>query len=305
MAHDGHSHEEGGHSHNHSGTSASRLSIALALTGSFFVGEVVGGLVFKSLALLSDAAHMFTDVTALVIALVAIKVGMRAADDKRTFGYRRLEILAAAFNAILLFGVAIYVLIEGVRRFFEPVPVGSTGMMIIAVGGLAINLVSMKILTAGKEKSLNVKSAYLEVWADMIGSVGVIVGATIISITGLQWVDPVIAIGIGLWVLPRTWILLKDSTQILLEGAPRGLVLADIRKALQGVEGVKAIHDLHIWVSGADQPSCSLHVELSPGAASDDVRTRLTTKLKGDHGVSHVTIQTETMPCDDQTSLHP
>jgi cobalt-zinc-cadmium efflux system protein len=305
MAHDEHSHEEGGHSHDHSNTSASRLTIALALTSSFFIAEVVGGFVFKSLALLSDAAHMFTDVMALVIALVAIKVGMRAADEKRTFGYRRLEILAAAFNAVLLFGVAIYVLIEGVRRFFEPVPVGSTGMMVIAVGGLVINIVSMKILTAGKEKSLNVKSAYLEVWADMIGSIGVIAGAIIISLTGLQWVDPVIAIGIGLWVLPRTWILLKDSTQILLEGAPRGMVLGDVRKALEGVQGVTAIHDFHVWVSGADQPSCSLHAELAPGADSDDVRARLTTLLKGEHGVSHVTIQTEAKPCDDQATLHP
>lgn len=210
MADHDHDHAEAdGHAHSHvQNASAKRLTIALVLTGSFLLVEVAGGLIFKSLALLSDAAHMFTDVAALAIALAAIKIGQRAADDRRTYGYRRFEILAAAFNAVLLFAVAIYVLVEGIRRIVEPEPVQSTGMFIVAFFGLLINLLSMRILSGGKDQSLNIKGAYLEVWADMLGSLGVLVGALVIRFTSWTWVDPVVAIGIGLWVLPRTWILL-------------------------------------------------------------------------------------------------
>ncbi|MGH1557373.1 cation diffusion facilitator family transporter [Caulobacter segnis] len=183
----------------------------MALTSTFLIAEVVAGIAFNSLALLSDAAHMFTDAAALAIALAAIRVGQKKATEEFTFGYRRFEILAAAFSAILLFGVAIYVLVEGVKRIVNPEPVGSVGMFIVAVLGLVINLISMRLLSSHKDKSLNVKGAYLEVWADMLGSVGVIAGAIVIKFTGWRFVDPIVAIGIGLWVLPRTWILLKDT----------------------------------------------------------------------------------------------
>lgn len=292
--------------HSHVQNANSRqLTIALALTATFLVAEVVGGLVFKSLALLSDAAHMFTDVAALAIALAAIKIGQRAADERRTFGYRRFEILAAAFNAVLLFGVAIYVLIEGGRRLFEPQPVQSTGMLVVASLGLAVNLISMRILAGGKDKSLNVKGAYLEVWADMVGSIGVIGAAVLIGFTGWTWVDPIVAIGVGLWVLPRTWVLLRDSTNILLEGAPTGVALAAIRKTIAETPGVAGVHDLHVWVSGADQPNCSAHVVLAATADSDSVRRALATRLEADFDVHHVTIQTEHTPCDQREGLHP
>lgn len=300
-----HTHGEGGHAHGHiQTTSAKRLTIALVLTGAFLIAEVVGGLYFKSLALLSDAAHMFTDVAALAIALAAIRIGQRAADERRTFGYRRFEIIAAALNAVLLFAVAIYVLIEGIRRIIAPEPVGSTGMLIVAVLGLIINLISMRMLAGGKDSSLNVKGAYLEVWADMLGSVGVIAGAIAIRFTGWTWVDPAVAIAIGLWVLPRTWILLRDSTHILLEGAPRSVVFADIRSAIFAVPGVAGIHDLHVWVSGADQPSCSAHIELAAGAVHDEVRAEVSAMLESRFDLHHVTLQTEATPCEDRDRLH-
>ncbi|WP_281399800.1 cation diffusion facilitator family transporter [Sphingomonas rhizophila] len=196
-------HDHGGGAHNHAaGANSKMLAIALGLTTAFLIAELIGSFVFNSLALLSDAAHMFTDSAALAIALAAVKIGQRPADDARTFGYRRFEILAAAFNALLLFAVAGYVLWEGIGRFFEPAEVQSTGMLIVAAIGLVVNLIAMKLLSAGKESSLNVKGAYLEVWADMLGSIGVIVGALVIMFTGWQWVDPLVAIGIGLWVLP-------------------------------------------------------------------------------------------------------
>jgi cobalt-zinc-cadmium efflux system protein len=289
-----------GHDHGASQANGRRLAIALALTSTFLIAEVVAGIVFNSLALLSDAAHMFTDAAALAIALAAIRVGQKKANEEFTFGYRRFEILAAAFNAILLFGVAIYVLVEGVKRIVAPEPVQSTGMFIVAVLGLVINLISMRLLSSHKDKSLNIKGAYLEVWADMLGSLGVIVGAIVIKFTGWRFVDPIVAIGIGLWVLPRTWILLKDTSRILLEGAPPGMALAGVRKAISETAGVASVHELHLWTTGADQAVCTVHVVLSDGADGETVRKAIATRLETDFDLHHVTIQTEVVECAEE-----
>ena len=303
-----HDHGAGGHSHDHTaGANAKMLGWALALTSAYLVAEVVGAYVFNSLALLSDAAHMMTDVVALAIALAAIKVGQRPADDRRTFGYRRFEILAAAFNALLLFAVAIYVLVEAIGRFREPEAVQSTGMLVVATIGLVVNLLSMRLLTAGKDASMNVKGAYLEVWADMIGSVGVIAGALAIRFTGWTWVDPVVAIGIGLWVLPRTWILLRDTTNVLLEGVPGGIKLPELRAAIAGVPGVAGVHDLHVWSTTNDEINCTAHVTLGDQGDPDAVRKAVAATLDGRFGIEHSTIQTEAAgePCEDDGHLHP
>lgn len=301
-----HDHSSGGHSHDHTaGANAKMLTIALLLTGSFLVAEVVGAFVFNSLALLSDAGHMLTDVAALMIALMAIRIGQKAADDKRTFGYRRFEILAAAFNAIMLFAVAIYVLVEAVQRFREPEPVGSTGMLIVAVLGLAVNLIAMRLLMAGKDQSLNVKGAYLEVWADMLGSIGVIAGALLIRFTGWTLVDPIVAVGIGLWVLPRTWILLKDTTNVLLEGVPGGLGLGDIRGAIAEVPGVGGVHDLHVWSMASDDVSLTAHIEIADAADGDKIRAAVRSMLVDRFEIEHVTIQTEAEACSGDDHIHP
>jgi cobalt-zinc-cadmium efflux system protein len=297
MAHD---HEGAGHSHDHTaGANAKMLGWALALTSTYLVAEVIGGLVLNSLALLSDAAHMLTDVAALVIALLAIKMGKKAPDEKRTFGYRRFEILAAAFNVVLLFFIAIYVFVEAIKRFNEPQEIQSWGMLVVATIGLAVNLVSMRLLMAGKDSSFNVKGAYLEVWADMIGSVGVILGALAIKFTGWTWVDPVVAVAIGLWVLPRTWTLLRDTTNVLLEGVPRGLELAQVRKEIGSLAGVTGLHDLHIWSTSNDDVSCTVHVTLGGGADADSVRQSVSALLEARFEIHHTTIQTESPgePC--------
>ena len=291
MAHD---HEGAGHSHDHTaGANAKMLRWALALTSTYLVAEVIGGFAFNSLALLSDAAHMLTDVAALVIALLAIKMGKKAPDEKRTFGYRRFEILAAAFNAVLLFFIAIYVFVEAIKRFNEPQEIQSWGMLIVAAIGLGVNLISMRLLTAGKEASFNVKGAYLEVWADMIGSIGVILGALAIKFTGWTWVDPVVAVAIGLWVLPRTWILLRDTTNVLLEGVPRGLQLAQVRGEIGSLAGVTGLHDLHIWSTSNDDVSCTVHVTLGSGADANTVRQSVSALLEARFEIHHTTIQTE------------
>ncbi len=309
----GHNHNDhkaeaqvGGHAgHNHgAGASTNRLAIALALTTAFLIAELVGAFVFDSLALLSDAAHMFTDSAALAIALAAVKIGQRPPDDQRTFGYRRFEILAAAFNAILLFAVAGYVLIEGIGRFFDPKPVESVGMLIVASIGLFVNLISMRVLAGGKEDSLNVKGAYLEVWADMLGSLGVIGAAIAIYFTKLNWIDPVVAIAIGLWVLPRTWTLLSGTAHILLQGVPRGFDLKAIRAAMGEVSGVTGIHDLHLWSVAGDDASLTAHVAVADGADAEATRRALTEMLENRFAILHATIQTETEPCGDEESLH-
>lgn len=300
MAHD-HS-----HAHDHAaGVNSRMLALALGLTTTFLVVELIGSFLFNSLALLSDAAHMFTDSAALAIALAAVKIGQRAADDKRTFGYRRFEILAAAFNAMLLFVVAGYIFYEGIARFFEPAEVQSLGMLAVASAGLVINLVAMKLLSAGKDHSLNIKGAYLEVWADMLGSLGVIAGAVTIMLTGWQWVDPVMAIAIALWVLPRTWILLKHTTQILLEGVPQGMVLEDVRAAMTEVPGVGAVHDLHAWSLTSNDHSLSAHIEVAESADFDRVRIAIADMLNARFQIQHATLQLEKDPCADADHLHP
>ena len=295
-----------GHTHSHGANANSRmLMVALAMTTSYLIAEVIGSFLFNSLALLSDAAHMLTDVVALAIALAAIRIGQRSADETRTFGYRRFEILAAAFNALLLFAVAGYVLWESIGRFFVPEPVGSTGMLVVAAFGLLVNIVSMRLLAAGKDKSLNVKGAYLEVWADMLGSVGVILGACVIMYTGWKWVDPAVAVGIGLWVLPRTWLLLKDTTHILLEGVPTRLSIVEIRAAIGQVEGVDQVHDLHVWSLTSDDSSLSVHIVLASGADAEKTRGATAELLKQRFEIRHVTIQIEQEACADADIPHP
>ena len=300
------SHQQGGHSgHNHgAGASTKRLAIALGLTTAFLVAELVGAFVFDSLALLSDAAHMFTDSAALAIALAAVRIGQRPPDDQRTFGYRRFEILAAAFNAILLFAVAGFVLVEGVGRLFDPRPVESVGMLIVASIGLIVNLISMRILAGGRDDSLNVKGAYLEVWADMLGSLGVIGAAIAIYVTKFNWIDPIVAIAIGLWVLPRTWTLLSDTTHILLQGVPRGISLDKVRAAISGVGGVSGVHDLHIWSVVGDDASLTVHIGLADGSDPEAVRVSIAALLETQFGIHHSTIQTETKPCGDEAAIH-
>lgn len=284
-----------GHSHGqpragHEG----KLWIALGLTTSFMVAEVAGALITGSLALLSDAAHMFTDAAALAISLAAIQIGKRAADKKRTFGYYRFEILAAAFNAILLFLVALYILYEAYRRLQSPADIQPTGMLVIASAGLIVNLLSIRLLKSASAESLNVKGAYLEVWSDMLGSVGVIIAALVIRYTGWAWVDSVVAAGIGLWVLPRTWTLLKESINILLQGVPTGIDITALEATIRGVVGVKDIHNLHLWAltSGKNVLSVHLVADLSL-RAEQPILADVTRLMSEQFDVNHVTVQVE------------
>ena len=274
------------------------LWIAFGLTLAFLVAEVVGAFVTNSLALLSDAAHMATDVIALAISLVAVRLSRKPADAKRTYGYARMEAIGAMVNGGLLFLVAGYILWEAIARFQQPAEVASTGMLAIASLGLVVNLIAMRLLKAGSGESLNVKGAYLEVWADMLGSVGVIIGALMIKATGWTLIDPVIAVLIGLWVLPRTWTLLRDAGQILMQGVPAGLDLSAVRVMMLAQPGVTAVHDLHAWALGSKEPILTAHIVVADATVdSEQVRTAIAASLDATFGVEHATLQIEQTSC--------
>jgi len=291
--------EHHGHEHSHAVVTeenAKKLTIALSLTITFLIVEVIAGFITQSLALLSDAAHMFTDAAALAIALAAIKVAKRPADDKRTFGYQRFEILAALFNASMLFVVAVYILFEAYQRFTHPPEIQSVGMMIVAVIGLIINLISMKILVSSAQDSLNVKGAYLEVLSDALGSVGVIIGAVIIYFTQWYWVDTIIAVLIGFWVLPRTWILLKQSINILLEGVPEEIDIEKLRQDLLALDGVESIHQLKVWAITSKNVHLTVHL-FAPHADRNQLYRNAYEMLSHQHGISEITLQIEEDEC--------
>ncbi|HEY0332448.1 MAG TPA: cation diffusion facilitator family transporter [Stenotrophomonas sp.] len=295
-----------GHDHSHAPTEIRHekpLWWALGLTGAFLVVEIVGAFVTGSLALLSDAAHMATDTLGLMIALVAVRLSRRPADARRTYGYVRLEALGALANGVLLFAVGAYILWEAVQRFRAPEAVGEVGMIVIASIGLAVNLLSMRLLKAGAGESLNVKGAYLEVWSDMLGSVAVIVGALAIAWTGWQWIDPVLAVLIGLWVLPRTWLLLREAFNVLLEGVPKGMDLAAVRAALCTEPGVVDVHDLHVWALASTTPALTAHVVAGDTIDADVLRRRIATVLHERFGIDHVTLQIEADHCGDPCAM--
>ena len=284
-----------GHDHSHAVVTegnAKKLTIALILTTTFLVIEFIAGIITQSLALLSDAAHMFTDAAALAIALAAIKIAKRPADDKRTFGYQRFEILAALFNASMLFFVAMYILYEAYQRFTQPPEIQSTGMLVVASIGLIINLISMKILMSSATESLNMKGAYLEVLSDALGSVGVIIGAVIIYYTNWYWVDTIIAVAIGFWVLPRTWILLRQSINILLEGVPEEVDIEKLRTDLLALDGVESIHQLKVWAITSKNIHLTVHL-FAPKVDRNQLHRAAIEMLLHEHGIVEVTLQIE------------
>ena len=287
-----------GHDHTHGVSNERGLQWALVLTASVLIAEGIGAFLTNSLALLSDAAHMLTDVAALVIALIALRLARRSADSKRTFGYYRFEILAAVLNAVMLFLVAAYILVEAYQRLQTPREIATMGMLIVATVGLVANLVSMRVLQSGAQSSLNMKGAYLEVWSDALGSVGVIAAALLIHFTGWRQVDAVVAIAIGLWVLPRSWALLSESIHILLEGVPQGLALDAIHAQLLHIAGVRDVHDLHVWSITTGKNTLTAHLILDSSVIDEQSVLKQARSVIEGFGITHSTVQIEATRCD-------
>lgn len=286
-----------------SATPVGRLWAVLALTGLFMVVEAVGGWVAGSLALLADAGHMLTDVGALGLSLLTAWIAQRPPDHSKTYGYLRWEIIAALTNGAALFGIAGWVVIEAVQRIQHPEPVRTGLFLTIAAAGLVVNLVSLAVLHGAREGSLNTRGAYLHVLGDALGSVGALMAAGIIALTGWTVADPLVSILLSLLILVGGWRLVRESTEILLESVPRHVSLAEVQARMLAVPGVSAVHDLHVWTVTSGMVAMSGHavvpsLDAHPGVL-DGIRSELATL-----GISHVTVQLEVAQdgcegCDD------
>ncbi|MEU4408251.1 cation diffusion facilitator family transporter [Streptosporangium sp. NPDC023963] len=291
-----------GHGHGHTTPTAAaahrgRLVVVLLLTIGVLVVEVVGAALSGSLALLADAGHMATDAAGIALALFAVWMAGKPASARRTFGYQRAEILAAAINAVVLLALSLYILYEAVRRFADPEPVGGTVMLVTAAVGLAANAVGLWLLRPGQTESLNLRGAYLEVLGDLLASVAVIAAAVVIALTGWTTADPIVSVVIALLIVPRSWSLLREAVDILLEAVPRGVDLEEVRRHLLETPGVIDVHDLHAWTITSGLPVMSAHVVMADGVLVDGsfgpVLDRLHECLAGHFDVEHSTLQLE------------
>ena len=298
-----------------------KFVFSLVLTSLILLAEVIGGLISGSLALLSDAAHVFMDIFALALSFVALRLSIRPPDDQHSFGWHRLEVVAALINGASLFVISIGIWIEAVKRFQEPQEIQSTEMLIIAVIGLVVNLIVAFVLgghqhehgeghehdhdhkheSTPKKRNLNVQSAFLHVLGDAISSVGVIVAAILIGLTGKNWIDPLISILIGVIILVSAIRVTRSALHILLEGVPEGLSVKRIKERLSSITAIKAVHDLHVWNLGSEQISLSAHVILQePNAGQEPAVLDMIKKLLDEEfHIQHTTIQFEAAPCLD------
>ena len=272
------------------------LWITFALAFTYFWVEVVGGVLTNSLALLADAAHMLTDVGGLGLALFAAWISMKPATPAKTYGYYRVEILAALTNAAVLFLISFYILYEAYRRFQDPPAVSSLPMLAVAAVGLVINLIGIWLLRRAAKESLNMQGAFLEVVSDLLSSVGVLVAGGIMWVTGWYYADPIFSVVIGLFILPRTWKLMTQAVSILLEATPAQINLAKVERAMLGVDGVASVHDLHVWTITSGIDALSAHVVLADGVLPPVAATvvdRLAVVLGDEFKLDHSTIQVE------------
>jgi cobalt-zinc-cadmium efflux system protein len=290
-----------GAGHDHGGATSraavehrGRLWAAFGLLAALMLVEAVTALLTGSLALLSDAGHMFTDVLGIGMALAAITAARRAAGDpQRTFGLYRLEVLAALANAVLLSGVAVYVLIEAVGRLDDPPEVTAGPVLVVAVAGLLANIVAFALLRSGARDNINMRGAYLEVLGDLLGSVGVIVAAVVIATTRWWWADPLVAVGIGLFILPRTWRLGRAAVRILVQAAPEHLDVPAVRSRLCAIPGVSDVHDLHVWTLTSGMEVASAHLTIDHDAEVGTVLTAARSALTEEFQIEHATLQVE------------
>ncbi len=295
--HHGHSHGHG-HSHTHGAGARNRrrLTLTLGLAAAYLVAEVVGGLLANSLALLADAGHMLSDVGALALSLFAIWIAQKPATPRRTYGYYRTEILAALANAATLIAISLYIFFEAYQRLRAPEPVQGTLVTWIAVGGLLVNLSGLFILHGGKDDSLNLRGAWLHLLTDALGSVGAILGGVAIWAYGWYWADPAVSALIGILVIYSAWDLMKESVAVLLEGTPGHIDLEALRGAMLEVEGVEAVHDLHVWTITSGMEAMSGHV-VADGPPDcrpwDEILADLHRLLHDRFGLGHLTIQIE------------
>jgi cobalt-zinc-cadmium efflux system protein len=272
--------------------SLTRLGGVLALTVTFMLVEAIGGWLSGSLALLADAGHMLTDAGALSFSLLSAWIALRPANAKKTYGYRRWEILAALVNGAALFGIAAWIILEALQRIHHPQPIRAQLFLIVAAGGLLVNIISLLILHGSREGSLNARGAYLHVLGDALGSVGALAAAGVILVTGWTLADPIISIALALLILIGAWRLLRESTDILLEGVPGHVSMAEVQRRMLDVVGVSGVHDLHVWTVTSGMVAMSGHAIVPQLDDHPEVLDRIRSEMAL-LGIAHVTIQLE------------
>ena len=282
------------HSHSAAGRHAGPLTAAIGIGVAILVLELIAGIAANSLALLADAGHVFADVSGMTLSLVAIRLAARPPSDARSFGLYRLEMLAAAVNAVLLLVIAIVIAVEAIRRFAAPPEVRPTLLIAVAVLALAANLVSLRLLAPGQRESLTMRGAYLEIAGDLIGAVAVLGAGLVILVTGWQPADAVASLVVAALIVPRTVRLLRDSVDVLLEATPKGVDLSDVERHIREAPGVVDVHDLHAWTITSGMNVVSAHVVLGPEARPGDILDHLGTCLSADFDINHSTFQLET-----------
>lgn len=293
------------HNHSHSEIrkkSRGKLTIVLALTTTFMVVEAVAGWYTGSLALIADAGHMLGDVAAIALALFAVWLSAKPAGKSRTYGFHRSEILAALANSVLLVVISLAIFCEAIHRFSQPPEIHSAPMLVVAVLGLIINLVSMKLLGAHTHSSLNARAAYLEVYSDMLASCAVIVAGLVIMFTGWYLADPILSAILSIFIVTRTWGLLKESVNILMESAPSEFDIEALNKAFLSVENVEQVHDLHVWTITSGLIAMSCHLTIEPKADSQAVLHQVNAVLERDFKITHTTIQIESADSERKCS---
>lgn len=274
-------------------TETLRLKLALVISSLYFFAELVGGFLTNSLALLSDAGHMLSDIAALALSLFAFRIAKRPATVSSTYGYHRAEILAALFNGLMLWLIVGVIFAAAYNRFLDPPAVASFGMMIVASLGLLVNVVAGAVLYGSHQHNLNLRGAFLHVVSDALGSVGAIAAGLIMLLTGWYVADPVISILIGLLILHSSWNLIKESLSVLMQAVPKGIRLEDVQQALEGVEGVSKVHDLHVWAVTSDIFTLSAHAVVENGGDFHQVLNGIEDTLKERFNIEHTTIQLE------------
>lgn len=296
------------HAHQHSQPTASRnqrrLGIALALAAAYMVAEFVGGLVTGSLALLADAGHMLSDVFALGMSALALGIAQRPPTPQRTYGYHRMEILAALGHGVLLVCISIFIFMEAYQRAAAPVEVEAGAMLVIAFGGLLVNAASLAILNAGKRDNLNVRGAWLHVLSDALGSVGAITAAILIWVFGWMWADSAASVLIGGMVIYSSWALLREALAVLMEGAPAHIDVDEVRGAIGALRGVLDVHDLHVWTVGSGMVSLSGHVVAKDGFTDGSLLTEINELLATRFRIDHATIQLEPQDYEEPSSVY-
>ncbi|HWU68721.1 MAG TPA: cation diffusion facilitator family transporter [Stenotrophobium sp.] len=295
----GHGHGHGAHAHAHGG-SERRLLAAVVLTALFMVTEAVAGILSGSLTLLADAGHMLTDAISLTLAWAAIRISRRPADARRSYGYDRVQVLAAFVNGCTLIAISVWIVIEAALRLWRPVEVHAQPMLLVAIAGLCVNLLAFAILHGGAGENLNMRGALVHVISDLLGSIAAIIAAVIILQFGWMQADPLLSVLVSLLILRSAWNITRQSGHVLLEGAPEGLDVATLQSGLvQDIAGVSDIHHVHAWMLSPEKRMLTLHARIDDAADADAVTREIGDYLGRQHGIAHATVQIERGNCSE------